>query len=84
MTLIGLNRCKRSGRRLPVAIGLVLDVLLEDGEWVRIVGDLASLLWTSAELVLDQISAICEETQAPNALDQLDNGHLCSTMRVAC
>src|ERR1035441_1395869 len=56
MTLLGLHRYERFGRRSPVAIGPVLDTLLRDTSWISSVGDLGLLLWTCAELVPDRKS----------------------------
>src|ERR1035438_2410232 len=51
MTLLGLQRYERAGKRSPVAITPVLDALLEDTNWITSAGDLGLLLWTCAELI---------------------------------
>ena len=46
MTLMGLKRLEESGVASPIAIGPVLDKLMENLDWVNNIGDLGVLLWT--------------------------------------
>src|ERR1035437_940312 len=45
MTLLGLHRYERSGRRSPVDLAPVLDALLGDTSWISSAGDLGLRLW---------------------------------------
>lgn len=83
MTLLGLNRYEQSGRRSPIAIGPVLDALLEDTEWVKGAGDLGLLLWTCAELVPEKLPEVYGKNHPQEALSRFSDGGRGSTMEVA-
>jgi hypothetical protein len=83
MTLLGLERYMRAGHRSPVAIGPVLDALLEDTRWIESAGDLGLLLWTCAELRPDRLPEIYRRIDAGQALERFADGQLRSTMEVA-
>ncbi len=83
MTLLGLHRHERSGRRSPVAIAPVLDTLLADTKWIASAGDLGLLLWTCAELVPDRLPDVYREVGAQGALARFSDGRQGSTMEVA-
>jgi hypothetical protein len=83
MTLLGLRRYEQSGRRSPVAIATVLEVLLKDLHWVNNTGDLGLLLWTCAELAPERLPKIYEGVQAHRALTRFKDGQQGCTMEVA-
>jgi hypothetical protein len=83
MTLLGLYRYERSGRRSPVAIAPVLDALLHDTGWVNGAGDLGLLLWTCAELVPERLPQVYHEVGAQGALARFSDGRQGYTMEVA-
>jgi hypothetical protein len=83
MTLLGLHRYERSGRRSTVAIAPVLNALLRDFGWIRNAGDLGLLLWTCAELVPERLPEVYREVGAPGALARFVDGRQGSTMEVA-
>jgi hypothetical protein len=83
MTLLGLHRYERSGRRSPVATLPVLDALLNDTRWINSAGDLGLLLWTCAELVPERLSEVYEEVGAQGALMHFPDGRQGRTMEVA-
>src|SRR5579863_6258852 len=83
MTLLGLHRYERSGRRPPVALSPVLNALLHDTSWISTAGDLGLLLWTCAELVPDRLPEVYREIGAQGALERFADGQLGYTMEVA-
>jgi hypothetical protein len=83
MTLLGLHRYERSGRRSPVAIAPVLDALLHDTGWIGSAGDLGLLLWTCAELVPERLPEMYHEVGAQGALARFSDGRQGYTMEVA-
>jgi hypothetical protein len=83
MTLLGLHRYQRSGRRSPVAIVPVLDALLQDTSWISSAGDLGLLLWTCAELVPERLPEVYREVGAQRALARFADGRQGYTMEVA-
>jgi hypothetical protein len=83
MTLLGLHRHQRSGRRSPIATGPVLDALLRDTGWIGTAGDLGLLLWTCAELVPDRLPDVYQRIGAERALARFDDGQRGHTMEVA-
>jgi hypothetical protein len=83
MTLLGLDRYERSGRRSPVAITPVLDALLDDTGWIDCVGDTGLLLWTCAELVPERLPDVYEKVGAKEALGRFSDGRRGCTMEVA-
>jgi hypothetical protein len=83
MTLLGLRRYERSGRRSPIEIERVLDALLKDTSWIASAGDLGLLLWTCAELAPDLLPEIYRQTRAVDALGRFPDGRQGSTMEVA-
>lgn len=83
MTLLGLHRYERSGRRSPVAIGPVLESLLRDTSWIRGAGDLGLLLWTCSELAPERLPEVYHETAAEGALARFSDGQMGCTMEVA-
>jgi hypothetical protein len=83
MTLLGLHRYERSGRRSPVAIAPVLDALLRDTSWIGGAGDLGLLLWTCAELVPERLPEVYHEVGAQGALARFSDGRHGHTMEVA-
>ena len=83
MTLLGLHRYERSGRRSPVAIVPVLNALLQDTSWISSAGDLGLLLWTCAELVPEQLPKVYREVGAQGALARFADGRQGYTMEVA-
>jgi hypothetical protein len=83
MTLLGLNRYERSGRRSPIAIAPVLETLLRDTHWITSSGDLGLLLWTCAELTPERLPKIYEEIEAQEALTRFADGRQGRTMEVA-
>jgi hypothetical protein len=83
MTLLGLHRYERAGRRSPVAIAPVLDALLHDTSWIGGAGDLGLLLWTCAELVPERLPEVYHEVGAQGALARFSDGRQGFTMEVA-
>jgi hypothetical protein len=83
MTLLGLHRYERSGRRSPVAITAVLNALLHDFSWIHSAGDLGLLLWTCAELVPERLPQVYREVGARGALARFADGRQGYTMEVA-
>lgn len=83
MTLLGLHRYERSGRRSPVAIAPVLDALLHDTGWIGGAGDLGLLLWTCAELVPERLPEVYHEVGTQGALARFFDGRQGYTMEVA-
>lgn len=83
MTLLGLIRYQRSGRKSPVDIPPVLDVLLKDTSWIGGAGDLGLLLWTCAELAPERLPELYHEVGAQGALTRFSDGQQGSTMEVA-
>jgi hypothetical protein len=83
MTLLGLGRYERSGRRSPVAIAPVLDALLCDTGWIKSAGDLGLLLWTCAELAPERLAEVYEGAGAEGALERFPDGRRGCTMEVA-
>jgi hypothetical protein len=83
MTLLGLHRYERAGKRPPVAISPVLDALTEDTSWISGAGDLGLLLWTCAELAPAGVPRIYEKVRAPEALTSFADGRRGCTMEVA-
>jgi len=83
MTLLGLHRYERSGRRSSVAIPPVLDALLHDTGWIHSTGDLGLLLWTCAELVPERLPDVYEKVGARGALSRFSDGRQGRTMEVA-
>jgi hypothetical protein len=83
MTLLGLHRYERSGRRSPVAIEPVLSALLHDTGWIRSAGDLGLLLWMCAELVPERLPEVYREVGAQGALKRFADGRQGCTMEVA-
>jgi hypothetical protein len=83
MTLLGLHRYQRSGRRSPVSIAPILDALLHDTRWIGSAGDLGLLLWTCAELVPERLPAVYCEVRAQGALSRFVDGRKGYTMEVA-
>jgi hypothetical protein len=83
MTLLGLHRYERSGRRSPVEIAPVLNALLRDTGWISTAGDLGLLLWTCAELVPERLPDVYREVGAQGALTRFIDGRRGHTMEVA-
>jgi hypothetical protein len=83
MTLLGLHRYERAGRRSPVAIAPVLDELLHDIGWIGSAGDLGLLLWTCAELIPERLPELYREVDAQGALARFSDGRQGFTMEVA-
>jgi len=83
MTLLGLERYQRSGRRSPVETASVLDALLHDTEWIAGSGDLGLLLWTCAELAPALLAEVYRKVGAENALVRFSDGRHGHTMEVA-
>jgi hypothetical protein len=83
MTLLGLHRYERSGRRSPVAITAVLNALLHDFSWIRSAGDLGLLLWTCAELAPERLPEVYREVGAQGTLTRFADGRQGYTMEVA-
>lgn len=83
MSLLGLHRYERSGRRSPVAIFPVLDALLKDTGWITNAGDLGLLLWTCAELAPERLPQVYNEFRAAQALERFSDGAQGCTMDVA-
>ena len=83
MSLLGLHRYEVSGRRSPVAIAPVLDVLLRDTSWIAGAGDLGLLLWTCAELVPNRLPEVYRQAGAQGALARFSDGRRGVTMEVA-
>ena len=83
MSLLGLHRYERSGRRSPVAIFPVLDALLKDTGWITNAGDLGLLLWTCAELAPERLPQVYNEFRAAQALERFSDGAQGCTMEVA-
>jgi hypothetical protein len=83
MTLLGLHRYERYGRRSPVAITPVLNALLRDTSWIGGAGDLGLLLWTCAELVPERLPEVYREVGAQGALARFSDGRQGHTMEVA-
>jgi len=83
MTLLGLHRYERSGRRSPVAIAPVLDALLHDTRWIVSAGDVGLLLWTCAELAPQRLPDVYRKVGAQEALSHFPDGRRGSTMEVA-
>jgi hypothetical protein len=83
MTLLGLNRYERSGRRSPVAISRVLDALLDDTSWIGSAGDAGLVLWTCAELVPERLPEVYRKVGAREALRRFSDGRRGYTMEVA-
>jgi hypothetical protein len=83
MTLLGLHRYERSGRRSPVAIAQVLDALLDDTSWITNAGDAGLLIWTCAELVPALLPEVYEKIGAQEALVRFSDGQRGCTMEVA-
>lgn len=83
MTLLGLHRYERSGRRSPVAMTPVLDALLRDTSWIGTAGDLGLLLWTCAELVPERLPEVYQRVGAEGALARFVDGQRGHTMEVA-
>jgi hypothetical protein len=83
MTLLGLNRYERSGRRSPVAVSPILNRMLQDTSWIASAGDLGLLLWTVAELVPERLPEVYEKVDAQGALTRFADGRHGYTMEVA-
>jgi hypothetical protein len=83
MTLLGLHRYERSGRRSPVAIIPVLDTLLRDTTWIGGAGDIGLFLWTCAELVPERLAEVYGKIGAQGALTRFSDGRQGRTMEVA-
>jgi hypothetical protein len=83
MTLLGLHRYERFGRRSPVAIAPIQDALLRDTSWITSAGDLGLLLWTCAELSPERLPKVYEEVGARGALIRFADGRRGHTMEVA-
>jgi hypothetical protein len=83
MTLLGLHRYERSGRRSPVPLPPVLNVLLHDTSWIDSSGDLGLLLWTCAELAPDRLPEVYHKVGAEGALARFSDGRRGYTMEVA-
>jgi len=74
MTLLGLHRYERHGRRSPVAIAPILDTLLQDTRWIASAGDLGLLLWACAELAPERLPEVYEAVGAQGALARFSDG----------
>lgn len=83
MTLLGLNRYERSGRRSPMAIASVLESLLDDTGWISSTGDLGLLLWACAELIPERLPEVYQDVRAQDALARFSDGRQGCTMEVA-
>lgn len=83
MTLLGLHRYERSGRRSPLAIAPVLDKLCRSTDWLTSAGDLGLLLWACAELAPDRVPEIYENCKVDGALSRFEDGREGRTMEVA-
>jgi len=83
MTLLGLHRYELAGRRSPISVSAVLDVLLKDRRWMDNSGDLGLLLWTCAELIPDRVPEIYESVRTGDALTRFADGRQGCTMEVA-
>ncbi len=83
MTLLGLHRYERSGRRSPVAIAPVLNTILDDIGWIGCAGDVGLLLWTCAELAPERLPDVYREVGAQEALRRFSDGRQGCTMEVS-
>jgi hypothetical protein len=83
MTLLGLNRYERSGRRTPVSIARILNSMMDDTSWISNVGDLGLLFWTCAELVPARLPEIYNDLRTEGALARFVDGRHGYTMEVA-
>jgi hypothetical protein len=83
MTLMGLKRLEESGVASPIAIGPVLDKLLENLDWVNNIGDLGVLLWTCAVVMPERIAEVERRLAVANALEKYPGVREGRTMELA-
>jgi len=83
MTLMGLKRLGESGMSSPIPIGLVLDKLFENFDWIDNIGDLGVLLWTSAVVAPDRIEDVARKLDVRTALERFPGVRDGRTMELA-
>ena len=83
MTLMGLKRLEESGMSSPIPIGLVLDKLFENFDWIDNIGDLGVLLWTSAVVAPDRIEDVARKLDVRTALERFPGVRDGRTMELA-
>lgn len=83
MALLGLHRYEAGGQMSPIAIGPVLENLMQAPAQIEGAGDLGLLLWTCAELAPEYIPQVYQEIQIQDGLTRFSDGRLGSTMEVA-